>query len=142
MSSSLTSIYLYSKLHPFNFIPFGFCTLVLETSHILSISEVLPDVTFPGEIHIMNAQIWPCVTVPNTRTFLEKEGPALAEVAATSFKMRDLKQKVLSELVRICKTDIIFFYFSNVIYVLHINTLYGQRAVIIYTANFTQYNNP
>jgi len=46
-SSSLTSMYLYSRLQPLSFIPLGFCNFVLDNSQSLSISVVFPDVMLP-----------------------------------------------------------------------------------------------
>ena len=83
-------MYLYSKLQPLSFIPLGFCGLVLEISHNLSIRVVFPDVMLPVDhaykinlSHVKNV-------LPKTNTVFENDGPALAEVAATSFKIVDL----------------------------------------------------
>lgn len=89
-SSSLTSMYLYSKLQPLSFIPFGLCNFVLEISHNLSISVVFPEVMLPV-IQILNKHnTCHFFVLPNTKRVLENDGPTLAELAATSLRMVDL----------------------------------------------------
>lgn len=98
-SSSLTSMYLYSKLQPFSVIPLAFCNLVLEISHNLSISVVFPDVTLPVIQHVNRHRVPNLFILPNTKTVLENDGPTRAELAATSLRIVDLTKSMHTGLI-------------------------------------------